>query len=141
MAARALEDESVEQAPSLEFSKHRLAAVAGTSTCHMVQVSPTRALRRSLPHESPSLKFGASGAKPIVCPRGMGSLQDSLVDVRSAITQAFVTVPFLSLNALFPDWWMNEGGQIATGEARFRHSRAHIVIHIRTPDSASLSSS
>jgi ribulose kinase len=25
-------------------------------------------------------------------------------------------------NALFPNWWMNEGGQSATGEVRFFHS-------------------
>jgi len=61
----------VEQAPSLESSKHRLAAVAGTSTCHMVQ--------------TPS---------PLFVPGVWGPYK----------------------NALFPDWWMNEGGQSATGE-------------------------
>ena len=82
----------MEQAPPLESSKYRLAAVAGTSTCHLVQVSLIRALRRSLPDGSDWLNLGASDAGPIVCPRGMGSLQGThgpLVEARAANVQAF----------------------------------------------------
>jgi len=110
----------------------------------MVQVSLNCVLRKSLPPRITVANLGASDAETIVCPGGMGSLQgahDPLVDVRSANMQAFGTVPFLSQNALFPDWWMNEGGQSATGEVRFSTLRAHIIIHIRTSDSASLSTS
>jgi ribulose kinase len=57
--------------------------------------------------------------------------------VGSANMQAFDTIPFLTQNALFPDWWMNEGGQSATGEVRFSTPHAHIVAHNRTTDSAS----
>ena len=70
----------------------------------------------------------------------MGSLQgvlDRRVDVRSANIQTFGTVSFPTQNALFPNWWMNEGGQSATGEVRFGSLSAHIVAHIRASGSAS----
>lgn len=57
--------------PALEESGHRLAAVAGTSTCHIVQ-----------------------------SPEGV------FVDG--------VWGPYK--NAIFPGWWMNEGGQSSTGQ-------------------------
>lgn len=68
IAASTLKDGSVEQAPSLESSKHRLAAVAGTSTCHMVQVSLIRVLRRSLPNESPWLTSVPQTPSPLFVP-------------------------------------------------------------------------
>jgi len=55
----------------LEESKHRLAAVAGTSSCHLVQ-SP----------------------KGVFVPGVWGPYKD----------------------AVFPGWWMNEGGQSSTGQ-------------------------
>jgi ribulose kinase len=58
-------------APSLDESKHRLAAVAGTSTCYIVN--------------APGSQFG---------PGVWGPYRD----------------------AVFPGWWMNEGGQSATGQ-------------------------
>ena len=84
--------------------------------------------------------LGASDAEPVVCPRGMGSLQGAhgpLVEVRAANVQAFDTVSLATQNALFPDWWMNEGGQSATGEVRVSTPRAHVVAHNRLSDSAS----
>jgi len=57
--------------PTLDDSKHRLAAVAGTSTCHIVQ-----------------------SAQGIFVNGVWGPYKD----------------------AVFPGWWMNEGGQSATGQ-------------------------
>ena len=57
--------------PTLDESKTRLAAVAGTSTCHLIQ--------------APEGKF---------VPGVWGPYK----------------------NALFPGWWMNEGGQSSTGQ-------------------------
>lgn len=57
--------------PTLEESRTRLAAVAGTSTCHLIQ--------------APKGHF---------VPGVWGPYK----------------------NALFPDWWMNEGGQSSTGQ-------------------------
>ncbi|OCH84587.1 Pentulose kinase [Obba rivulosa] len=72
VAARYKEnDKLLEYTPSLEDSRHRLAAVAGTSTCHIIQ--------------SPNSVF---------VPGVWGPYKD----------------------AVFPDWWMNEGGQSSTGQ-------------------------
>lgn len=70
----------------------------------------------------------------------MGSLQGAhgpLVEARLAHIQTFGTAPLPTQNALFPDWWMNEGGQSATGEVRFSTPDAHIVALIHASDSAS----
>ncbi|EMD31835.1 hypothetical protein CERSUDRAFT_109209 [Gelatoporia subvermispora B] len=61
----------LDDVPSLDESRHRLAAVAGTSTCHIIQ-SP----------------------KSVFVPGVWGPYKD----------------------AVFPDWWMNEGGQSSTGQ-------------------------
>ncbi|KAH8074935.1 hypothetical protein BXZ70DRAFT_1056364 [Cristinia sonorae] len=72
VAARHKENDRLSDfVPSLDDSKHRLAAVAGTSTCHIVQ--------------------SASG---IFVNGVWGPYKD----------------------AVFPGWWMNEGGQSATGQ-------------------------
>ncbi|KAF8075839.1 FGGY family of carbohydrate kinase [Lyophyllum atratum] len=72
VAARYKEDDKLSDVvPSLEESQHRLAAVAGTSTCHLVQ--------------SPKGVF-VNGV--------WGPYKD----------------------AVFHDWWMNEGGQSSTGQ-------------------------
>jgi hypothetical protein len=88
----------------------------------MVQVSAYSRTAKEFAQRITVANLGASDAEPIVCPRGMGSLQGAhgpLVEVRSANSQAFDTVfLFPTQNALFPDWWMNEGGQSATGEVR-----------------------
>jgi len=61
----------VEKVPSIDESRHRLAAVAGTSTCHIVQ------------------------SKDGILVNGVwGPYKD----------------------AVFPGWWMNEGGQSSTGQ-------------------------
>ncbi|KAG8924378.1 hypothetical protein FRC02_010468 [Tulasnella sp. 418] len=57
--------------PSIEESLHRLAAVAGTSTCHLIQ-----------------------SKEGIFVPGVWGPYK----------------------NAVFPGWWMNEGGQSSTGQ-------------------------
>ncbi|KAG8997560.1 hypothetical protein FRB90_012482 [Tulasnella sp. 427] len=65
------ENAEVSAHPSIEESTQRLAAVAGTSTCHLAQ-----------------------GTKGIFVPGVWGPYK----------------------NAVFPGWWMNEGGQSATGQ-------------------------
>ncbi|KZT12662.1 Pentulose kinase [Laetiporus sulphureus 93-53] len=71
VAARFKEDGKLSDVPNLDESRHRLAACAGTSTCHIVQ--------------SPEGIF-VNG----------------------------VWGPYK--NAVFPGWWMNEGGQSSTGQ-------------------------
>ncbi|KAI0301961.1 Pentulose kinase [Multifurca ochricompacta] len=71
IAARHEADGEVSPSVSLDESAHRLAAVAGTSTCHLVQ------------------------SKEGVFVQGVwGPYKD----------------------AVFPSWWMNEGGQSSTGQ-------------------------
>ncbi|KAG8745419.1 hypothetical protein FRC10_008129 [Ceratobasidium sp. 414] len=65
--------------PTLDASGERLAAVAGTSTCHVIQVIITR---------------GVQSPKGIFVPGVWGPYK----------------------NAVFPGWWMNEGGQSSTGQ-------------------------
>ncbi|KAF9510752.1 hypothetical protein BS47DRAFT_1373269 [Hydnum rufescens UP504] len=64
-------DKGLSKAPSLSESRHRLAVVAGTSTCHVIQ-----------------------NPEGIFVPGVWGPYQ----------------------NAIFPGWWMNEGGQSSTGQ-------------------------
>ena len=81
------------------------------------------------------VNLGASDAEPTVCSLGMGSLQGahgSLVESRSANVQASRLFPFPTQSALFPDWWMNEGGKSATGEVSVSTPRAHVVAHNRS---------
>ncbi|KAG8708072.1 hypothetical protein FRC09_001461 [Ceratobasidium sp. 395] len=69
--AKGSDTESLSPSPTLDASGERLAAVAGTSTCHVIQ-SP----------------------KGIFVPGVWGPYK----------------------NAVFPGWWMNEGGQSSTGQ-------------------------
>jgi FGGY-family pentulose kinase len=80
-------------APSLTDSKHRLAAVAGTSTCHVIQ-SP----------------------EGIFVPGVWGPYK----------------------NAIFPDWWMNEGGQSSTGQLIDFTIKTHPAYKSLVPESQCL---
>ncbi|KAL4075625.1 FGGY family of carbohydrate kinase [Scleroderma yunnanense] len=71
VGARHVENGQLSGLPSLDESRHRLAVVAGTSTCHLVQ------------------------SKEGIFVKGVwGPYKD----------------------AVFPGWWMNEGGQSSTGQ-------------------------
>lgn len=116
--------------PTLADSGKRLAAVAGTSTCHIVQVSsfphikdgdgsaffeadsflfPVRSF--SLPRESSSMGFGDLTRTP--CKLALYYL--SLLLFLAHPTDS--SFPFSSRRVLsFPGWWMNEGGQSSTGQ-------------------------
>ncbi|KAF8304941.1 Pentulose kinase [Clavulina sp. PMI_390] len=75
---------------SLAESKHRLAAVAGTSTCHVIQVS-----------------------LPLQWTGGDNSYYSRLQNPTGIFVPG-VWGPYQ--NAIFPGWWMNEGGQSSTGQ-------------------------
>ncbi|KAG0700075.1 hypothetical protein DFH29DRAFT_990548 [Suillus ampliporus] len=89
VAARYMENGQLSNIlPSLDESRHRLAAVAGTSTCHIVQVS---CLAQSI------------------------SIQmKTLLQSREGVFVKGVWGPYR--DAAFPGWWMNEGGQSSTGQ-------------------------
>ncbi|ELU44151.1 ribitol kinase [Rhizoctonia solani AG-1 IA] len=71
--------EELSPAPGLEASGERLAAVAGTSTCHVIQV--------------------CCDAVVMEC----------TIDMYAGVND-------FGQNAVFPGWWMNEGGQSSTGQ-------------------------
>lgn len=85
VAAAAGEDQAQ---PTLEDASTRLAAIAGTSTCHIAQ------------------------SKDGILVPGCVSL--SLTLENALITRCSVWGPYR--DAVFPNLWMNEGGQSSTGQ-------------------------
>lgn len=91
IAARYYEGHGTELSPhpSIQESTRRLAAVAGTSTCHIAQ-----------------------SQEGVFVPGVWGPYKVSV----GLSPQHLHLILVISKNAVFPGWWMNEGGQSATGQ-------------------------
>ena len=105
VGARYTEHGRLSAFPALDESRHRLAAVAGTSTCHLVQVS----VIISLYNITLSIELEqARGFRK----RCLGSVQGETTDHRCVGSE----LNRQHKDAAFPGWWMNEGGQSSTGQ-------------------------
>lgn len=92
----------------LEESKHRLAAVAGTSTCHLIQVFIVFIFRKCF--------FYIIGAAAAQSPQGVfvpGVWGPYRVSINCVCICSVIEIV---QDAVFPGWWMNEGGQSSTGQ-------------------------
>lgn len=108
VAARYITDTrsgSLSSPSQLEESKHRLAAVAGTSTCHLVQVISSRGTWLSV--------------LVLIVLRAPRVYSCQVCGVHTGwVEQSRNNHMHLSLyqDAIYPGWWMNEGGQSSTGQ-------------------------
>jgi ribulose kinase len=108
VAARYMENgQSLNVLLSLNESRHRLAIFAGTSNCHIVQVS---CLAQFILVQMPTLSQSQVGVfVKGVCEAHIGYTATILN------TMLYLNGIFSKDTAFF-GWWMNEGGQSSTGQ-------------------------